>query len=112
MLGTENLSTWAHELVHAADEKVSNFAGSPNIMEIVAELGSAILLETIGHSHDADLGGAYAYIERYAQLSGKPPVRICTEVLDRACNCVALILDTAAKAGMETAFKEPQAVAG
>ncbi len=98
MLGTENLSTWAHELVHAADHRISKLTDARPLLEIVAELGSAILLEAIGHSYDADLGGAYAYIQRYAETAGKPPVRSCIDVLDRACSCVALILDTAEKA--------------
>lgn len=95
LLGTENLATWAHELVHAADERLTKFAGPPAVLEIVAELGSAILLETLGHSHDADLGGAHDYIARYAEKEKKSPVQACSDVLDRACNCVALILDTA-----------------
>lgn len=98
MLGTENLSTWAHELVHAADERVSKLTGERPLLEIVAELGSAILLEAIGFSYQADLGGAYAYIQRFAEAAGKPPVRACIDALDRSCSCVSLILDTAEKA--------------
>jgi hypothetical protein len=98
MLGTENLSTWAHELVHAADHRISKLEDTKPILEIIAELGSAILLESIGFSYEADLGGAYAYIQRYAEAAGKAPVSACIGVLDRACNCVALILDTAEKA--------------
>ncbi len=103
MLGTENLSTWAHELVHAADERITKLGGDRPLLEIVAELGSAILLECIGHSYEADLGGAYTYIQRYAEAAGKPPVSACIGVLDRACSCVALILDTAEKAKTEAA---------
>lgn len=102
MLGVQNLSTWAHELVHAADERLTKIAGDRSIAEIVAELGSAILLESIGCSYDADLGGAYAYIQRFAESGGKPPVRACIDVLHRACNCVALILDTARQANADT----------
>ena len=102
MLGTENLSTWAHELVHAADHHLTKLVDDRNLLEMVAELGSAILLEAIGHSYEADLGGAYAYIQHYAERAGKPPVRACIDVLDRACTCVALILDTAEKAKEDT----------
>ncbi len=98
MLGTENLSTWAHELVHAADHHLTKLVDDRNLLEIIAELGSSILLEAIGYSYEADLGGAYAYIQQYAEAAGKPPVRACIDVLDRACSCVALILDTAEKA--------------
>ena len=102
MLGTENLSTWAHELVHAADHRLSNLEDNKPTLEIIAELGSAILLECIGFSYEADLGGAYAYIQRYAKAAGKAPVSACIEILSRVCNCVAMILDAAEKAKGET----------
>jgi len=96
MLGVENMATWAHELVHAADHRITNLKGEKWHKEIVAELGGAILLECLGMSHDADLGGAFSYIERYAKDAGIDTVRACIQVLDRVCNCVKLILDTAA----------------
>ena len=95
MLGVENLSTWAHELVHAADHRLTNLKGEKWHKEIVAELGGAILLECLGMTHDADLGGAFSYIQSYAQSEKKDTVKACIEVLERVCNCVKLILDTA-----------------
>jgi len=99
MLGVENLSTWAHEMIHAADHKLAGAQEKSDraYKEIVAELGGAVLLECVGKSQDADLGGAYQYIQRYAEEAKKEPVRVCIEVLDRVCNCVKLILDTAEK---------------
>ncbi len=98
MLGVENLATWSHELVHAADHRLTNLKGEKWHKEIVAELGGAILLECLGMTHDADLGGAFAYIERYAQDAKIDTVRACIAVLDRVCNCVKLILDTSESA--------------
>ncbi len=98
MLGVENLSTWAHELVHAADRRVTNFKGGKQHNEVVAELGGAVLLECLGMQHDADLGGAFCYIQNYAASANKDVVRACVEVLDRVCNCVQLIVDTAESA--------------
>ena len=96
MLGVENLSTWTHEMLHAADHRLPGGTQANRAhKEIVAELGGAVLLECLGMSHDADLGGAYAYITRYAEETGKDAVRACIEVIDRVCNCVKLILDTA-----------------
>ncbi len=95
MLGVENLSTWAHELIHAADHKLGALKEAKWHREIVAELGGAILLECMGKQHDADLGGAYSYIEAYARDAGKDTVKACIEVLGRVCECVKLILDTA-----------------
>jgi len=96
MLGVENVATWAHELVHAADHRLTNLKGEKWHKEIVAELGGAILLECLGMSYDADLGGAFTYIEQYARDAGMDTVHACIRVLDRVCNCVKLILDTAA----------------
>jgi len=95
MLGVENLSTFAHELCHAADERLHTLKDKTPMLEIVAELGGAILLECIGEHTESDLGGAYQYIERYAEQMGKPPVRSCIDMLDRVCNIVSLILDEA-----------------
>lgn len=95
MLGVENLSTWAHEMIHAADHRVNGLQEAKWHREVVAELGSAVLLECLGLSHDADLGGAYGYIQRYAEDGKKDVMRACVEVLDRVCNCVKLVLDTA-----------------
>lgn len=96
MLGTENLSTWTHELVHAADHRVGGLKEARWHKEIVAELGGAVLLACMGKDQEADLGGAYAYITRHAEHADKHPVKACIEVLDRVCTCVSLILDTAA----------------
>jgi len=95
MLGVENLSTWAHELVHAADHKLGNKKEEKWHMEVVAELGSATLLECLQLEPEADIGGAYAYIEQYAKSAGMSTVKACIIVLDRVCESVKLILDTA-----------------
>ena len=95
MLGVENLATWTHELVHAADHRLTNLKGEKWHKEIVAEFGGAILLECLGMSHDADLGGAFSYIEQYTRDARIETVHACIRLLDRVCNCVKLILDTA-----------------
>ena len=106
MLGVENLSTWAHEMVHAADHRLADAKQKTDRAhkEIVAELGGAVLLECLGMTCDSDLGGAYAYIQRYAEETKRDPVRASIEVLDRVCNCVKLILDTAEKLQEEAAL--------
>lgn len=95
MLGVENLSTWAHELIHAADHRLTGLKDAKWCKEVVAELGGAVLLECLGLSQDADLGGAYDYITAYSAQAKKEIVSACVEVLDRVCNCVKLVLDTA-----------------
>lgn len=95
MLGVENLSTWTHELIHAADHKLGGLKEAKWHREIVAELGGAVLLQCLGMPHDADLGGAYGYIESYAKDANKDTVKACIDVLNRVCECVKLILDTA-----------------
>jgi len=97
-LGVENLSTWAHELVHAADDRCGTLARRPGQdlgNEVVAEFGGAILLEALGYSVESDRGGAYQYIESYANGAKRDVLSVCTELLDRSCAAVALILATA-----------------
>lgn len=96
-LGVKNLSTWAHELVHAADHRNGKLTelGQHWRSETVAELGGAVLLCALGFTHDADLGGCWKYIQRYAKKQGIDTLRACNLVLDRTCEAVALILDTA-----------------
>ncbi len=94
-LSTENLSTACHEMIHAADSKLGTLQGTDKqSREIVAELGGAVLLESMGKHHEADLGGAYEYIKRYADSTGKDVVKACTDLLSRTCACVQAILDT------------------
>lgn len=94
-LGVENLSTWCHELVHAADDRNGGLRGRKLSKETVAELGGAVLLTVLGHKHDADLGGCWEYINRYASREEKDVLTVCGQLLDRTCEAVALILDTA-----------------
>jgi hypothetical protein len=96
-LGVKNLSTWCHELVHAADDRNDCLKemGQHWRSETVAELGGAVLLEIIGFSNDADLGGCWHYVQTYAQREKIGVTEACMKVLDRTCKAVALILDTA-----------------
>lgn len=94
-LGTENLSTWAHELVHAADHRLGNLVARSLDAEVVAEFGGAILLECLGYTAESDRGGAYRYLERYCEKEKRNLLRVCTELLDRTCGCITLLLDEA-----------------
>lgn len=98
-LGVENLSTWAHELIHAADHRLGNMKekGQHWASETVAELGGCILLHLIGQPDAADSGGAWEYIQKYATANELDPLSACIKMLDRTCQAVALILDTAMK---------------
>lgn len=96
-LGVQNLSTWAHELIHAADDRLGNLQerGQHWRSEIVAELGGAILLTIAGQENGADLGGCWNYVNAYAKDSEKDTASACVSVLNRTCQAVALVLDTA-----------------
>ncbi len=109
MLGTENLSTWMHELVHAADHRLIGQSDKRWCKEIVAELGSAVLLECLGQTREADLGGAYEYIQHYACQNQVPMVKACMQTLERVCRCVELILDTAEQEGAPNRSIRPEA---
>jgi hypothetical protein len=92
-LGVRNLSTWAHELVHAADHRNGKERGQHWRSETVAELGGAVLLQVLGYAHDADLGGCWQYIRGYAEKAGIEVIDACGKLLQRTCEAVALILD-------------------
>ena len=94
-LGVRNLQTWAHELLHAADHRLGNQVARSLEAEVVAEFGGAILLECLGHMAESDRGGAYEYLRRHCEREKRNLLGACTELLDRACTCVAFILQTA-----------------
>lgn len=102
-LGVENYATWCHELVHAADDKLGTLGNTRSNKakaqaEIVAELGGATLLTIIGEDVAADVGGAWDYIEHYSTPGD--PITQCSKLIERVCNCLDLIIQTA------TALKE------
>lgn len=96
-VGVENLATWAHELCHAADYRNGKLVerGQHWRSETVAELGGAILMYCLGYEREADLGGAWEYISKYATTAKIEPLKACLDVLDRTCDAVALILEEA-----------------
>jgi len=96
-LGVENLSTWAHELCHAADDRLGNLAKSDRPdTEVVGELAGATLLECLGYAVDSDRGGAWEYVLRYCKENRTKALTACNRLLDRVCQVVAFILDEAA----------------
>lgn len=97
-LCVENLSTWAHELIHAADDRniAGGLKGGQRLdQEVVAELGGAILLELLGFETEADRGGCWEYVQSYAKQHNKEALSVCQSLLNRTCEAVALILATA-----------------
>jgi len=93
-LGVENLATWAHELMHAADDRLGNLKerGQHWASETVAELGGCILLDMRGFEREADKGGCWDYISRYAADAKLQPIAAIQRVLKRTCDAVALVL--------------------
>lgn len=96
-MGVENLSTWTHELIHAADDRLGELKekGQHWRSETVAELGGAILLEMLGLDEAADRGGCWSYVRAYADAAGIEPITACTRCLKRTCEAVMLVLKTA-----------------
>jgi hypothetical protein len=107
-LSVSNLSTWAHELIHAADDRLGNLneRGQHWRSETVAELGGAILLEALGFEVDSDRGGAWHYVKTYADNAGIEPIQACMQVLKRTCDAVNLLLTEAGKLAL---LSEPHA---
>lgn len=48
----------------------------------------------LGYETEADLGGAWGYISKYAKSAKIEPVKACMDVLKRTCKAVELILKT------------------
>lgn len=97
-IGTKNLSTWAHELVHAADDRngqLSKRGGQQLDNETVAEFGGAILLSILGLNEAADWGGCWEYLKGYAEREKKEVFKTCLNFLNRTCEAVSLIMETA-----------------
>lgn len=93
-LACENLSTWAHELVHFVDDKLGNMTqrwGQQPDNEIVAEFGGAVLLAAMGLEGDADLGGCYDYVKGYAE--GGDAIKAIGVFLGRTMDAVGAILE-------------------
>jgi hypothetical protein len=105
-LGVENLSTWMHELLHAADDRLGNRLSKSLDAEVVAEFGGAILLEALGYTRESDRGGAYDYLRRISEKEKRNLVGLCTELLDRTCTCITLVLDEAERLAAPTAPEE------
>lgn len=95
-LAVENLSTWAHELMHAADHKAGTMVEKKPQhwrKEVVAEFGGAVLLTMLGYKEQADTGGAYRYVEHYAKDANITPVQAAMKCIDRIDKAITLILD-------------------
>jgi len=114
-LGVKNLSTWTHELAHAADDRNGTLVKNGRtkkdyaIAEVVAELAGAVLLECIGQEQESDRGGAYEYITGWAKRADMKPVDACRKVLTRVVEAVNLIMQ---EAGLqETEEKKEKVVA-
>ncbi len=98
-VGVRNISVWAHELIHAADDRLGRLTerGQHWRSETVAELGAAILLEALGLESESDRGGCWQYVTHYANEAGLTPLQACTDVLKRTCDAVNLLLAEAGK---------------
>jgi len=106
-LGTKNWATWAHELIHAADDRLGTLkeTGQHWASETVAELGGAMLLLSLGYEREADIGGCWNYINHYAKEKDMDPAQACIKMMARTEKCVKLILK---EAGMDKAINESE----
>lgn len=97
ILRVKNLSTWLHELMHAADNKLGNLVerGQKWRSETVAEFGGCVLANLIGEPEAADMGGCWQYVSAYADAAGIEPLTAINDVLDRTLAAIDLIMATA-----------------
>ena len=101
LLATDSLKTWLHELTHAADHRQG--ALKPNDRnrdrvpeEIVAELGAATLLESLGLATEDHHAASWAYLLQQG-LSPSATLTLAHQLLERTASAIALILDTGAE---------------
>lgn len=97
-IGVENLATWTHELIHAADDRLNTLTKGKRQdpdNEIVAELGGATLLKLMGYDVDADIGGAWKYIKSYSANDSSKAISNCFSLINRVCKCIDYILKEA-----------------
>ena len=88
-LFTENQSTFFHELLHAADDRISPLKGGQQPdQEAVAELGAAVLARLYGGRIDRQ---AWEYIKVYHN----DPAQAVRRLLPRVGACLSLILNAA-----------------
>lgn len=94
-LGVKNLSTWTHELVHAAEDKLGllkKYEDDKTSCEIVAEMGGCVLLQILGYEVESDVGGCYEYVSTYARAKETELATVCYQLVNRIGNAVNLIL--------------------
>ena len=53
------------------------------------------MLHACGYQRDADLGGCWDYIVAWTRDKKIQPIDACMQVVNRTCQAVALILETA-----------------
>lgn len=99
MLGVKNLSTWLHELIHAAEFRYGalnnkKYKDDTASAEIVAEFGATVLAHCLGLHDSADNGGCYTYVESYCRKLDVSPAEACYSLINRTCIAINHILDT------------------
>lgn len=93
LITSEN-DVWYHELVHAADDRITGLTpGQQPDQEVVAELGSAVLQYLIEGANSVAYGTVHDYIASYS--TAKEVQKACLGLIDRVCKAVAAVLDTA-----------------
>ncbi len=98
-VGTVNVRTWLHELMHKADFVNGTKVEPPNHWrsEAVADLGACVLAHMLG-LQEVDEGGAWEYnIKAQAKGDKLEAINICMQVIKRVGAVVDLILTTAEK---------------
>ena len=96
-LGTKNIATWTHELIHAAEDKLGALSKNKGKeekerAEVVAELGGCTLAIMLGYEIEADIGGAWQYIYNWSGEDTGKAISMCMNLIGRVCNAIELIL--------------------
>ena len=95
-LGTEDVSTFFHELGHAGHSKIEKLKGGQDVeQEAIAELTACTLAKVYGYNVE---GQAWNYIARYAgERSPQAVGQLCFRILHKVQAIIQLILKEAEK---------------
>jgi len=83
------------ELIRSEDQRLYKPRKDVRLGEIVAAIGAAVLFECIEEPREVCLNKASNCLARHARMANTSLFPVCLEVLDRVCESVATVLNTA-----------------
>ena len=70
-------------------------ANAPHRLQLRFTFAALVVAPLAASCGRADFGGVRRYIKAYCESAGKPPTRVCMQLLKRTCDAVSLVLEEA-----------------